>query len=222
MKTLFQMVVVALVMGLTFSCSNAPEGKKVEAGEAQDKAVATSKAAVYTVDTDASTLNWIGSKATGQHSGTLKLSSGNIAVVDGNITAGEFNLDMNSITCTDLEAGNGKEDLEGHLKDGDFFEVAKHPSGKFEITKVTPTTSIEDATHEIEGNLTLKGITKSVKLPANVAMADGKIMAVTPAFTIDRTVWDITYNSGTLASTAKDKIINDQIGLVLNVVANTK
>lgn len=221
MKTLFKFMIFALVIGSTYSCSDAPEGKKVEAEGAKETAVTTSKAQVYSVDTGASAINWTGTKPGGQHTGTIGLSSGNIAVVDGNITAGEFTIDMSSITNTDMAAGEGKEKLEGHLKTGDFFETEKYPTGKFEVTSVNPTTDVEDATHTIEGNLTMKGTTKSVKVPANVAMADGKITAVTPAFTINRTEWGITFKSGVIG-TVKDKSINDEIGLVINLVANAK
>lgn len=35
---------------------------------------------------------------------------------------------MASITVTDLKAGEGKENLEGHLKADDFFGTAKFPT----------------------------------------------------------------------------------------------
>ena len=46
---------------------------------------------------------------------------------NGNITGGEFVIDMNSIACTDLE-GDSKGQLEGHLKSDDFFGVENHPT----------------------------------------------------------------------------------------------
>jgi polyisoprenoid-binding protein YceI len=128
---------------------------------------------------------------------------------------------MNSIANSDLTAENGKEKLEGHLKTGDFFETEKYPTGKFEITSVSAASGVEDATHLIEGNLTMKGVTKSVKLPAHVAITDSKITAVTPAFTINRTEWGITFKSG-IIGTVKDKSINDEIGLVISLAADAK
>lgn len=218
MKTALQFLLVALIMGFTVACSNAPEGKKVEAEEAKETAEASQSAAVYAVDTEASTINWVGSKPGGQHTGTIKLSSGNVAVVNGNITAGEFTIDMNSITNSDMAGSEGAAKLEGHLKTGDFFETEAHPTGKFEITKVSAAQGIEDATHEIEGNLTLKGITKGVKIPAHVAITEGKVSAVTPSFTINRTEWGVNFKSGVIG-TAKDKAIHDEVGLVINLVA---
>ncbi|MEL7019979.1 MAG: YceI family protein [Bacteroidota bacterium] len=219
MKTLFQMLLVIAAVGFITACGG-PEGQKVQAEEAKEEAAAPTTAKAYAVDANSSQINWVGAKPAGQHMGTLKITNGNLAVVDGNITAGDFTLDMTSITVTDLEAGKGKEDLEGHLKTGDFFEVEKFPTGSFAITGVKPVTGTEGATHEITGNLTMKGVTKGVTLPANINITDGKITAVTPNFTIDRTEWNIKYNSASLVDTAKDKIINDEIGLVINLTAN--
>ena len=122
-------------MGFMLSCSNAPEGKKVEAESAKETAKTSQSATVYTVNTASSAINWVGSKPTGQHSGTLNLSSGNLAVVDGNITAGEFVLDMNSIANADMAGQEGQQKLEGHLKTGDFFEVENYPTGNLKLLK---------------------------------------------------------------------------------------
>ena len=211
---------LALLFSFVIACSNAPEGQKVEAEEAKNAPNVQGQAMTYQVNTDQSMVNWTGSKPTGQHTGTLKLSSGVIGVKDGNIVSGDFVFDMNSIKNTDLPAEK-QGDLEGHLKTGDFFEVEKFPTGSFQITNVKAAAGEAGATHEITGNLTLKGITKSVTLPANVKMNDTMVSAATPAFTIDRTEWDINFKS-TAIGTLKDQAINDEIGLVLQIVANAQ
>ena len=55
-----------------------------------------------------------------------------------------------------------KAKLEGHLKSGDFFEVEKFPTTSYEITKVTENAA-GDYNTLLEGNLTIKGITKPVQ-----------------------------------------------------------
>lgn len=219
MKSTFSFFTFVLTLAFFTSCSNAPEGQKVDAEEAKTEATAAAEAVSYTVDTEASVIRWTGAKPTGQHMGTVNVSGGSLAVADGNITAGEFTIDFASLAVTDLQAGQGKEDLEGHLKTGDFFEVEKFPTGTFTVTSVDAVEGEEGVTHKVTGNLTMKGITKSVSIPANVAVMGDKISAQSTDFTIDRTEWGITYNSGTLA-TAKDKIINDEVGLVVTLVAN--
>jgi polyisoprenoid-binding protein YceI len=148
----------------------------------------------------------------------MKLKSGNINVADGNITGGKFTIDMASITDTDLAPDDGKADLEGHLKSDDFFDVAKYPEGVFEITSVEKVSDKPDATHTITGNLTLKGVTKSVSIPASVVISNGQLAAKTPQFVIDRTQWGVQYGSGALGL-AQDEIINDEVGLQLAIKA---
>lgn len=93
---------------------------------AQDKAV----------DVKKSTINWVGKKVTGQHEGTVSLKEGELAFKSKKLVGGNFTIDMNSITVTDLKAGQGKEKLEGHLKAEDFFGTANHPTSKLNFTNV--------------------------------------------------------------------------------------
>ena len=192
---------------LAVACSRAPEGQKVEDTAAvETPATSASDAGVtYAVNTANSIINWTGSKPAYSHMGTAKISSG------------EFIIDMNSIENKDLE-GEKKAKLEGHLKTGDFFETEKFPTGKFTIASVAPASGIPDATHTITGNLTLRDKTRAITIPANIAMSAGEISAVTPSFTINRTNWDINFNSGVIG-TAADKLINDEIGLVISLKA---
>jgi len=196
------------------------KGEKVEAKDATEETAVSTTGTSFTVDTQASKVMWTGTKPTGQHMGTIGLSNGTIAVAGGNISGGEFTIDFTSLECTDLKPGEGKEDLEGHLKAGDFFEVEKFPTGTFKVTSVDAVSGNADVTHNITGNLTMKGITKSVTIPTNVAMMGDKVSAQSTAFTIDRTQWGITFHSGTIAGTAKNKIISDDVGLVITLVAN--
>ena len=219
MKNLMILFLSVAMLGLVTSCSNSPKGEKTEATAATGKAAAASAAAkTYTVDTGASSITWTGSKPGGQHTGTIKLSKGTLSVKDGNIEAGNFTLDMNSIEVTDLKAGEGKEKLEGHLKTGDFFEVEKFPTGTFTITKVEAVAGGGDVTHNITGDLKMKDVTKSITFGANVAAAGNALSAVTPAFKINRTEWGITYKSG-IIGTLKDKAIHDEMALVINLQA---
>ena len=46
---------------------------------------------------------------------------------DGDNLGGSFVMDMTSIVVTDID-GDGKRNLEGHLKDDDFFGVNEFPT----------------------------------------------------------------------------------------------
>ena len=219
MRTLIKISFLFLFAGGFFACNNAPEGQKVESGEAVETNTETSEAVTYTVNTERSLINWTATKAIGNgHTGNAKLTNGTLKIKDGKLVGGSIELDMNSIAPTDLE-GEKKAKLESHLKTNDFFEVEKFPTGNFEIASVTPVSDNPDITHNITGNLSMKGISKSVTIPANIAIAENEISAVTPNFTINRTDWGIQYNSGILG-TAKDKIINDEVGLQIQLSAS--
>ena len=111
-----------------------------------------------------------------------------------------------------------KGKLEAHLKSPDFFDVGNHPKAVFEIIGVVLDSEQPMVTNQITGNLTIKGISKSVTIPANVPFIVDKMLAAKPAFTIDRTEWDIKYRSGLLGTVA-DKLIHDQVSLVITFEA---
>ncbi|RMG83490.1 MAG: YceI family protein [Bacteroidetes bacterium] len=217
MKNLIKLSFLFGLIALFSACGNAPEGQKAEVGDAVETTETTADATVYVADLEKSVIRWTGSKPTGQHHGTLKLKSGTLSVANGKIVGGEFELDMNSIECTDLaDNPDKKAKLEGHLKTGDFFEVEKYPVGKFVVTSVEPD-SVANLM-KVTGNLTLKDITKSVSFPANIQVSENVVTAVSSPFTIDRTQWGITFKSTTVGELA-DKAIHDNIGLVLQLVA---
>jgi len=217
MKLLFRFSCLLLILGLSFTaCKKAPKGVDAKTTAATD-APATANASDKMFNITDGQLQWTGTKVGGQHQGTVKIKGGEIAASNGKISAGTVNIDMNSITVTDLKAGDGKEKLEGHLKAKDFFDTAEYPMATFKVTGVNGS----GTSTSITGDLTIKGITKSVTIPANIAMAGDKISVVTPSFKVNRTEWDVKYGSG-LIGTAQDKIIHDEIGLVLSLTGQAK
>ena len=87
------------------------------------------------INTTVSTVNWVGKKVTGQHSGAIAIKEGTLNLHDGNLSGGKIIMDMANITCTDLEGKmNGK--LVGHLNSADFFDVANHATAVLDIKGV--------------------------------------------------------------------------------------
>lgn len=81
-------------------------------------------AAVTTLDVDpaASTLNWTAKKVGGQHTGTVKLTKGNLQVNGKKLVGGSFVMDMTSIADVDITNPEFNQKLTGHLKSEDFFQ----------------------------------------------------------------------------------------------------
>ena len=204
------------------SCGDAPKADEAKVGEAQTVTPAATEGTTYKADLAATKVEWIGSKPTGQHHGTIGVKEGSLMAKDNAITGGKFTMDMTSIKADDGDAeSNGK--LTGHLSGADFFDSGKYPNATFEITGVKAGVDssagkvlMQGATHTITGNLMMKDMTKSITFPAKVAMTDANITADAD-FNIDRTQWGIKYNSG---KGMGDKMINDDINLKLHLVAN--
>ena len=220
MKLLLRSAGLLLILAVLASCKNKEAGTPAvtEAPKAE-KEMSAATGTEYTVDVSQSEILWTGSKPTGStHNGKIKLNEGTVLVNDGSVTGGKFSLDMNSIENVDLSPDDGKAKLEGHLKSDDFFGVEQYPTGTFVITNVSAVSGNPAATHKITGNLTLRDKTNSITFDANIITTDTKLVVTSPAFTINRTQWDVNFNS-TVLNTVKDKLINDDISLILNITA---
>ncbi len=167
------------------------------------------KTEVYKVDTERSSIDWIGRKVTGKHDGKIKISSGEVLVNGNAVKGGSFVMDMSSIT-------SDSERLTGHLKTDDFFSVEKNPTSKFVITKVTAAGT--DRVN-ITGDLTIKGITQPVTFPASVKKQDNTIVAVAKNVMVNRTKYDVRYGSKSFFNDIGDKAIDDEFELSINLVA---
>ena len=211
-------LVLASLAFLAVSCGGNNNQEAVEATDAQ-AVEAAAGAQELAVNTTASTIKWVGFKTfvDWSHNGTIGIKEGSFKVENGQLVGGTFVIDMNSIVCNDIpqdDENYGK--LIGHLQSDDFFAVAENPTATFEITGVTPGA---DGLSTISGNLTLRGITKNISFPAHVMVEEGKAMIHAPEFTIKRTDWNVNYNNSGMTELAKDKLIDDNIKLELNVQA---
>ncbi|HPW85820.1 MAG TPA: YceI family protein [Chitinophagales bacterium] len=167
------------------------------------------------VSTEKSTIEWIGRKVLSQHNGNVKLQSGTISLKNGVLNGGTFVMDMNSITCADIENPDYNQKLVGHLKNEDFFNVAKFPTATVVIKKVFKVTG-QPNVYKVTADLTIKGITKSITFPATVKMT-GKALTANAKITIDRTLWDIKYGSASFIEGLGDKAIKNEIELNVNL-----
>ena len=173
-------------------------------------------APVYKVDAAKSTLKWTAKKVTGEHTGNVKISTGSLTVDKNTIQSGSFDIDLSSITCTDLTDAGTNVKLLGHLKGDDFFAVAKYPKATFVITSVK---SKGKDIYDVSGNLTIKGITNPVTFPTTIKADASKVTAIATIL-VDRTKYDIKYRSASFFSDLGDKAIDNDFALDLNLIAN--
>lgn len=155
-----------------------------------------------------STINWLGSKVTGSHEGTVNLQSGFLKFDNNDLVGGEFVIDMTSIVCTDL-SGKGKASIEGHLKSDDFFSVDDFPSASLKISDVKKQ-SLGD--YVVTANITIKGITQAITFKTVVEDKTAKATLI-----IDRTEFGIIYKSGNFFEELADKAIYDEFEMTVNL-----
>ena len=222
-KQLFHILLFSSLFILASACKskNYDDGGAKDAGSV---AAASDAAISYTVDPAQSVINWEGYKPTGTHTGTVKISEGTFSMKNGTIESGQFVIDMSTINNTDLE-GKMKANLEAHLKGtadekrNDFFDIRTYPTGSFAVTKVTKLMNDPEATHIVNGNLTLRDQTKQVSFRAKVEANGDQITTTSVPFKIDRTEWNIQYKSQKFFDDLKDNFINDEMGIQINLVA---
>jgi polyisoprenoid-binding protein YceI len=92
--------------------------------------------------------------------------SGKFTKFDAQVeTEGEdFNTAKVTFTADVDSINTGNEQRDGHLKSPDFFDAAKFPQIKFVATKYENVDN--DGSYEVYGDLTIRDITKNVKLDA--------------------------------------------------------
>ncbi|WP_417885690.1 YceI family protein [Zunongwangia sp.] len=211
---------VAIIAG-TSSCKN--NENKSNTQDAQEVAEASNESVAYTVDPEASEIEWIGKKPAGQHMGTIGFAEGTFMANDSLIESGNFTIDMTSINVTDLE-GDDKSDLEAHLKgtvegkEGDFFNINQYPEATFEVTDLKES----DGKTMLSGNLTIKDKTNNITFPVSIKKSDDAYTITSDEFTIDRTNWDVNYGSKSVFDSLGDNFINDDITLKFTIRADKK
>lgn len=169
----------------------------------------------YKVDNNQSKITWLGKKVTGEHTGGINLADGKFITNGKSIQGGTFTIDMTSITNTDLTDAEYNKKLVGHLKSDDFFGTEKFPKATLVLTKVTPKGKDQ---YNVQGNLTIKGITNPIEFPATIQNGGDKITAKAKII-VNRAKYDVRYGSGSFFDNLGDKTIDDNFELNVNLVA---
>lgn len=157
-----------------------------------------------------SKVEFTGSKVTGKHDGGFKDFKGTIDLVN--------NKPEESRVSVDIEANSiftDSEQLTGHLKSADFFDVEKFPKANFTSTKIAPDAAKGAGNYTVTGDFTLHGTTKSITFPAKITVGDADV-SVDTEFSINRKDFGIVYAGKT------DDLIRDDVVIRLNLKSPRK
>lgn len=207
--------IIFLAAMLTIACEN-PADNKTRAVTSNSN-TATSNTSTATpvakqnrgeavpVNGENSKVEFVGSKVTGKHDGGFKTFTGNIDLVNGKPEESQVSIDieMNSV-FTDADG------LTKHLQDGDFFDVAKFPKSSFISTKIVPDAAKGAGNYTVTGDLTMRGVTKSITFPSKITVDADKV-GVESEFVINRKDFGIVYAG------KADDLIRDDVVMKLNL-----
>ncbi len=161
-----------------------------------------------TVD-PSSKVTWKGTKKIGSaHHGQIKVQSGSVTFEKDQPVGAEITIDVSSLSDDDLTDKEMNTKLVTHLKSGDFFDVAKYPTAKLNVKKITKNS---DTNYSLDGDLTLKDATKPISLKADLIKNTPDQKVVKSVFTFDRTQFGLKYGSENFFKNLGDKVINDQV-----------
>jgi len=169
----------------------------------------------FVIETAQSNIDWVGRKVTGAHNGTISIKEGSLILTDGQLAGGEFTIDTTSIKILDVTDAGTNAQFAGHLASADFFASEQYPEAKFVITLAEPA---GENTYNIEGNLTIKGITRPVSFAA-VVNNSGDTFSASGKVVVDRTLYDMKFRSGNFFKDLGDTLIYNNFDLNVTITA---
>ncbi|HEY8898987.1 MAG TPA: YceI family protein [Chthoniobacterales bacterium] len=175
----------------------------------------------YLADPATSVIRWTGRNLFNHHHGRIPLAEGAVEWRRGSLIAATFAIDLREIVCEDLADAGYNAMLIRHLHSPDFFDIERHPTARFEMTRAEaiPTATEGTPNFAIAGPFTLRGVTREITFPATIAAADADHLTAQAVLEIDRTQWGSHYGSGRFFAFLGPHVVNDHILLHLKIHA---
>jgi polyisoprenoid-binding protein YceI len=155
---------------------------------------------------------------TGRHLMVTKVR-GTFPVLDGAITIAEDPAESSVQVTIDLaNVESGSADRDGHLRSADFFDTENHPTATFASTNLDWNGG-EEA--KLEGDLTIKGVTKPVVLDVEYGGVatdpwGGTRLGFSASTEVNREDWGLGWN---VALEAGGVLVSKKIKLEIEVEA---
>ncbi len=152
---------------------------------------------------------------TGERFGQVTLASAEASVNESALVGGKFVMDLTALTVENFgEDTIQNEKLRGHLVSGDFFLTDSFPTATFEITSVDTTSG--DFNSIITGNLTIKGVSKSISFKSNVEITENAVSIASETFEVNRADWGLTYHAEGTVGVPADYLIANEIAFTIH------
>jgi polyisoprenoid-binding protein YceI len=177
----------------------------------------------YDIVSEKSNVRWKGRGIGKEYVGTVKIFSGNFEIKNVSVPEknnifeerfqGSVVLDMTTIASDKKIAL-----LDEHLKNQDFFDVAQYPTSTFKLENIysDDIRAASAKSYRAVGSLTIKNKTHPLEVPLQVIRRGSELRAV-GKIVIDRTLWEIRYNSSSFFKDIGDKAIDNMIEFDLDI-----
>ena len=145
---------------------------------------------------------------------------GSFSKFSGTIVVDQANPAVNTVDAT-IQIGSvntASEKRDGHLQSPDFFDAAKFPAITFKSKSWAKTGS---DTYDVTGDLTIKGVTKSVVLKVK-SLGFGPGMMGTPVSGWEATATINRRDFGVNGPAMLGRAVGDEVAISINVEAGLK
>ena len=188
MRSYLNVVFIVILAALTYGCAN-PAANKPKATVAnaapESNPAKPAGAERLVISPENSKVEFVAAKVTRSHQGSFKQFAGTIDFVPNNTESSRVTIDIDTASVITDE-----DQLTGHLKTPDFFDVAKYPKATFVSTKIQPNES--SGTQTVTGNFDLHGVKKSITFPATIQIGPDSL-SVSAEFAINRKDFGLLY-----------------------------
>lgn len=206
------------LLGISLCCLGCydPTSESVDAGSGAAKkekeVVATQEDVTYQLTGANCDIKWTGSNSAGMTPYGYFYELKGKLIVDGTtkrIKHFEVDIDM-----TGVKAMN--ESLTKKLKTKGFFQVDEYPESRFVVTDIKKAreSDPEGTTDLLEGNFLLRDTTKSILIPATVAVSDKGTLTLSSEFKLNRKDYGVVYSNS-----VEDALIRDDVLINIDIEA---
>lgn len=162
----------------------------------------------YTIDLKNSKILWNIKTSRGANNGELLIKSGTFTEENKSVKNADILMDMTAIQIRSIPPGIVNMKAVTILNTESFFDVAKYPTARLEITK---TVKKSETTFEVNGFLTIKGRRHPIRFMMEGGFADGHFEGTSKNIIVNRGLYNIRYTSDNNGDKDFDGKVEDAI-----------
>ncbi len=209
----FLLAILFIATLFMVACSGTQESSETEEATEENMETEAKGTAMddFVVSAEDSKVMWRGEMlGLYAHEGTVEVSEAELMMEDGQISGGNFVVDLTSITPTDEnftpEEGRTQEKLVGHLSSPDFFAVDSFPTASFTIESVEGNTAT--------GTLTIRGKSNTETVENITFSEEEGRRVIRGTMSFNRMNYDVSFEMP-----VADKVLSEDIQLDIKLMA---